>query len=216
MSKKQEEIKVMEDKGAWIFTDDQIYKIKMQNKIAIRNFFEDNYNLILMIAKKFRRKRIDLYGYYNYSVNDLVNQVYVDLCHYRFDSRIHLYKDIVKGSMLYIDVGGIKANQYCLISGFKIKSLETPLTSDDEDLTLAKVITNGKSVEDIYINNQESREEKDKKILEYLEKTMPNKKELNLMFCQLFTDIPICEIQGDEYEQYIRKSFQCESEDNGK
>ena len=40
-----------------------------------------------------------------------------------------------------------------------------------------------------------------------LEKTIKNKKDLNKMFCQIFTDIPLSQIKGGEYECYK----QCES-----
>lgn len=209
MSKKQEEIKVMEDHGPWIFTEDQIYKIKMQNKIAIRKFFEDNSNLIHSVAGKFVYKRKCLYGFYNYSVEELVNQFYVDLPYYHFDSRCRFFCDIIKGSFLKIGVGGIQAKLDTYKSNLNNRMYDAPLNEYDEQKNTSYVLDTIKSTQTLeetyFADNEEEREEKDKKIMEYLEKTMPNKKDLNKMFCQLFTDIPICEIQGDEYEQYIQR-----------
>lgn len=214
MSKK-ETIKIMEDHGPWQFTEDQIYKIKMQNPKAIAKFYIDNEKLIKRMACKFIRRKVDLFRDYSYLLGDLINQVYVDLPYYDFSSRIDLFSDIFKGSFAKVNDGGITAKDNTYKANRFNLEYDAPLsTTDDPNKNTSYVLDTlacTKSTEEIFFEIDEDREEKDAKIMEYLEKTMTNKKDLNKMFCQLFTDIPIKEIKGDEYEQYLqRKSKNCE------
>lgn len=54
------------------------------------------------------------------------------------------------------------------------------------------------------LEEEREREEKDEKIVKFLEKTMSSKKALNEMFCKIFTDVSTNQIKGDEYEQYTK------------
>lgn len=198
------EIKIMEDKGPWVFTEEQIKKIKNFSAEDISKFYNDNYEIILHMAKKFICQAVGK-GLYCYDIEDLMHQVYVDMPYYSFKSRSALYMSIVRASFRYINYGGYKARNNGIpedqINSFAINN------EDEKDLLLDFK----SSYEEIFFNFEnpiKDREEKDKKIIEYLEKTISDPKVLNAMFCKLFTDIPQSEIKGDEYAYYK----QCEKQ----
>lgn len=213
MSKKEKEIKVMEDHGFWVFTEDQIHKIKMHNRLAINKFFEDNYELIKKMAYKFKRNQINIYQDYSFDIQELINQVYVDLPYYNFESRANLFNSITKGSFLCVNDGG-----YLFRAKFlkQSKILRYDATFEDTKNTshFLDLLATTQTLEETYFESLEDRETKDKKIIEFLEKTMKDKKQLNIMFCQLFTNIPLNEIKGNEYENYKSKELICESSNN--
>ncbi len=206
MSKKKDE-QVMEDHGPWIFTEDQIQKIKMFNRKAVAKFFEDNKLLITCMAKKFILQRVNIFRNYSYFLDDLINQVYVDLPYYNFSSRSSLFASIVKGSFLRVNDGGITFPAEKYISSKKVISYDAPLEDNKNTSYFLDTLASTQDVADIYLN-AEDREKKDAEILAYLEKTIPNKKDLNKMFVQLFTDIPLSHIKGDEYECYKQRKIQ--------
>lgn len=80
---KKKSVEIMQDKGPWNFTEEQIHEIQNEDVIAITKFYNDNLNVILAMAKRFvnRKKRL---GDYFYSVEDLMQQVFVDIPHYNF------------------------------------------------------------------------------------------------------------------------------------
>ena len=208
MTKKQTQIVVMEDKGPWRFTEDQIYKIKMFNKLAIRKFYEDNYNLICAMACKFVSQRVNIKRDYSFNVDDLKNQVYIDLPYYDFSSRGRLYFCIIKGSFLKVNFGGYNTPYAKYLSSCLTISYDKPIS--DTQKNTSYVLDLMKSQSDFTENliDEASREEKDQKICEFLERTIKNKKDLNKMFCQIFTDIPLNEIKGDEYEFFKQRKNQ--------
>lgn len=192
------EIKIMEDKGPWVFTEEQIKNIKNFSAEDISKFYNDNYDIILSMAKKFIKKQNSM-GRYNYDIQDLIHQVFVDLPHYTYKTRFSLHASIVKGTFKYINYGGMKAKR-SVIQEYQLASLSIG-DENDNDLLLDYIESYEEKAFD-FENPIEDREEKDKKIIEYLEKTFINPKQLNAMFCKLFTDIPEAEIRGDEYERY--------------
>lgn len=196
---------VMQDKGAWQFTEEQIKLIKNNDIDAITKFYFDNYKIIYFMAHKFVRGRKRM-GNFSYMVEDLLQQVFVDIPYYNFSSRVGLYYGIVKGSFLRCYEGGILSSQEKFISYAKILSIDTPIN----DKSNSNYLIDCYSTFDDPINILEEitdREQKDKRIIEFLEKTIKNRKDLNKIFCQIFTDIPLSQIKGDEYGCYK----QCES-----
>lgn len=195
----------MEDKGSWIFTDEQIEKIKNNDINAITKFYNDNYNIIYFMAHKFVRGKKRM-GIYSYIVEDLLQQVFIDIPHYNYSSRTHLYYGIVKGSFLRCYYGGILSPQEKFISSLKMLSIDTPTNEKPNSNYLIDSFYTFDDPLQI-LEETKDREQIDKQIIEFLEKTIKNKKDLNKMFCQIFTDIPLSQIKGDEYERYK----QCES-----
>ncbi len=192
------EIKIMEDKGSWVFTEEQIKNIKNFSAEDISKFYNDNFDIIMRMAKKFIKKARSE-GLYCYDLQDLINQVYIDIPYYYYNTRNTLYKSIVKGTFKYINYGGIKAKR-SVIQEYQLASLSIGDENDNDLLLDYKASYEEKAFD--FENPIEDREEKDKQIIEYLEKTFTNPKQLNAMFCKLFTDIPEAEIRGDEYEYY--------------
>lgn len=192
--------KVMEDKGPWQFTEEQIEKIKNKDIEAITKFYNDNYRIIYFMAKKFVRNRKNM-GNYSYIVDDLLQQVFVDIPYYDFSTRAGLYYCIVKGSFLRCDFGGVLYAQEKFIPDAKILSIDAPKNDRSNSYYLIDRYSTFEDPLEVLDSVQE-REQKDEQIIAFLEKTIKNKKDLNKMFCQIFTDIPLSQIKGDEYGCY--------------
>lgn len=204
MKQNEKEIKIMEDKGSWVFTEEQIKNIKNFSAEDISKFYNNNYEIILGLAKKFVRQSVRN-GLYCYNLEDLMQQVYIDIPYYYYSSRNALYKSIVKGTFKYLNYGGIKGQHKNVELEYKSISL---ILNDEDDDDMLNFIASYEEKAFNFDNSIKDREEKDKKIIEYLEKTIKSPKFLNSMFCRLFTDIPEAEIRGDEYEYYK----QCEKQ----
>lgn len=203
---KAKSVEIMQDKGPWKFTEEQIRQIKDEDVIAITKFYHDNYQIIEGMAKQFVRRRKRM-GDYAYLLEDLLQQVYVDIPHYHYSSRARLYLDIVKGSFSRCYEGGVLRSQDKFVSEEKLLSIDAPSNNGSDSSYLINYLTEDdpfQMLEDI-----EEREQKDNQIIDFLEKTITNKKDLNKMFCQIFTDMPLTQIKGDEYERYK----QCKSQD---
>lgn len=196
---------VMQDKGSWQFTEEQVKQIKNKDIDAITKFYNDNYKIIYFMAHKFVRGRKRM-GNFSYMVEDLLQQVFLDIPYYNYSSRAHLYYGIVKGSFLRCYEGGVLSPQEKFISGAKMLSIDTPVNDKPNSNYLIDCFS---TFDDplIILEETKDRQQKDKQIIEFLEKTIKNKKDLNKMFCQIFTDIPLSQIKGDEYGSYK----QCES-----
>lgn len=186
----------MQDKGPWTFTEEQIVNIKHFSVEDMNKFYFDNYDVIMRMAKGFVHKE---HCRYRYDINDLLQQVYIDLPYYSYRSRYALYLSIVKGSFKLVNYGGIKARRGA-IPKYELNSLSIN-NEDEKDLLLDYNASYEEKAFD-FVNIDKEREEKDKKVIEYLEKTITNKQHLNAMFCKLFTDIPQTELKGNEYELY--------------
>lgn len=198
---KKKSVEIMQDKGPWNFTEEQIHEIQNEDVIAITKFYDDNFNVILAMAKRFvnRKKRL---GDYFYSVEDLMQQVFVDIPHYNFSSCSCLYFDIIKGSFERCYAGGVLSSQKKYLSNSMFSSLDAVLCDDSDSSRFVDFLM----VEDFSntLEEEREREEKDEKIIKFLEKTMSSKKALNEMFCKIFTDVSTNQIKGDEYEQYTK------------
>ena len=194
----------MKNPKPWVFTAEQIVKIKNKDKDAIRKFFEDNYKIICFIAYRFLRQKSALCPNY-YCLTELVNQFYVDLPYFSFNTRSTFYNDIFKRCFFNINDGGILAKKNTFLSSRNSVSYNNPIGDDDTSCFL-DLISCDKSLEDIYFNRFDDRQTKDDKIIALLVRTIPNKKDLNKMFCRLFTDLKPSEIKGDEYEEYISRN----------
>ena len=133
------------DKKWWLYKIDDKTKdgIKSRDKYYIRKFYEDNAKLICNIAAHFWWS----YGYRaiknrrQYSVEDMVNQIYVDLPLYEYEDSRSLYKCMIT-SCRYVDVGGIgcvKGYHY-MNQDLKTMSLDKVLVPDGKDFTLYKML----------------------------------------------------------------------------
>lgn len=193
-------LSIMQDKGPWTFTEEQIVNIKHFSVEDMNKFYFDNYDIIMRMAKGFVHKE-SMYGCHIYDINDLLQQVYIDLPYYSFRSRHALYISIVKGSFKFVNYGGIKARNRA-IPEYELNSLS--INNDDEKDLLLDYYTSYEEKAFDFVNIDKEREEKDKQVTEYLEKTITNKHHLNAMFCKLFTDIPESELKGNEYELYTK------------
>lgn len=195
-------IKIMEDKGPWKFSNETITKLKQWNPKAMQEFYYDNLEIITKMAYKFVRNRVDLFRDYSYDVQDLIQQVYIDLPYYDFRSRINLWYCIVKGSFLRVNEGGITTSNNRIVRNSLIFSYDAPVKgkSESSSYLLDKCSYTCNPI-DILIEKEE-RENKDNEICSFLERTVKDSEDLNIMFCTLFTNLKLDEIEGDEYEYY--------------
>ena len=173
MKQNEKEIKIMEDKGSWVFTEEQIKNIKNFSAEDISKFYNDNYEILLGMAKKFIKKQKRM-GMHNYDIQDLIQQVWVDIPYYSYTTRFSLYASIVDGTFKYINYGGMKAKR-SVIQEYQLASLSIG-DENDNDLLLDYIESYEEKAFD-FENPIEDREEKDKKIIEYLEKTFINPKQ---------------------------------------
>lgn len=198
---------IMTDKGSWTFSDGQIQRIKQSDPDAMATFYFDNYKIFLGMARKYVWNKRYICNDYGFDVDDLMQQVYVDLPYYNYSSRTHLYHCIVHGSFWRCMDGGITTTQSKVIKRLLMVSYDAPVKgSDNEDpgSYLLDKFASAPSPDEVInsLEELETREERDKKICEFLERTVKNKKHLNAIFCQLFMDIPQNQVRGNEYEQY--------------
>lgn len=194
--------KIMIDRGAWKFTDDLIVRIKRFDVAAMTEFYNTNYTLLLKMARKFVWKQRNIYNNFNYTVDDVMQQVFVDLPYYNFSSRSALYCCIARGSFLQSTVGGITVANSKSVKPWLTFSYDAPVNGfgGNASYLLDKFVRSPSPHEELYAN--EEREAKDNAILAFLERTVKNKKDLNKIFCGLFLNIPLNEIEGNEYERF--------------
>lgn len=196
-----QDLKIMQDHGNWIFEDDQIIKLKQGDKTALNDFFTNNYNYIHSLAMRFY-KRYSCYLNRDIDLFDLINQVYVDLIFYDFSSNQNLFLCIFKGSFLNCGFGGFS----CRGKNSHKRNISFDCYSDDGSNNSSWFFDYFTRVPDVAslfdIETYEEREKKDKKVIDFLKKHYKNKKDLNIMFCKIFTDLKLNEIRGDEFEEY--------------
>jgi hypothetical protein len=196
--------RIMDDRGGWQFTDELIIRLKKWDTAAIAEFYNANYKILFGMAKKFAWKQEYFCGNHFYEVDDLIQQVYIDLPYYDFSSRCNLYYCIVKGSFLRVNEGGIIASQNKVIKRSLMFSYDAPVNGSEGNTNSSYLLdkfASSPSPYDVLIAD-EDREKKDDTICAFLEQTIKNRRDLNLMFCQLFTDIPLSQVRGNEYEYY--------------
>ncbi len=191
-------IQIMTDKGAWQFTDEQIRQIKNKDQNAMYKFYQDNYEIFCKMAGSFISLEYSLNGYRMYEFNDLMQQVYVDLPYYSYSSRTSLYRSIVFGTFKNVNFGGItskgKSDRFCI-------SIYATNKNNKEYCVVDKYVS--------YIPNYDEKEDlaerkqKNKAIELFLLNSLKDKKQLNAMYCKVFTDLPIRSLKGDEYEQLL-------------
>lgn len=203
MAVKEKNLDIMQDKGAWQFTDELIFRIKRGEASAVAEFFNTNYNLLSRIASSFFWRAFSIHNA-DFTIDDLLNQLYVDIPFYRYSSRSVLYRDIIFGSFANVNDGGIKANRSD-VKFSQCVSLDAPLTEDKpSDLSLLDLYITAPSAYDVIVANEElkDRELKDKAICEFLDRTVKNPNKRNALWCRLFTDLPFSHIRGCEYDEY--------------
>ncbi len=182
----------------WIYTPEEVEEIKKSNVEAMTSFYYNNYNHILSICKGCLFKRKCIYGQGNIvELDDLLNQVFIDLPCYDFT---RLYREILKTcyGICYGGYRGYKNGSILTVS------LDTVISKPKE-----KILTIADMLEDKtdYFNLSEElaeREEKDKRLFAFLDNHIKDEKHRNEVFCVAFTDIPLKEIKGNEYEFYKR------------
>lgn len=186
------------DSRKWKFENDQIYKIKDKDKNAVSKFFQDNYKNFYDIAKKLHyfNKRI--------SIDDIIVQFFIDLPYFRYDSESNLLIDL-KNSFEALKYGGVLCKP--IQAHFESSKCNISIDNYDENETntshLLDYFYSTKSLEETFFaENEKSKQEKEEKILKYLENTFKNKKQLNYLYCRIFTNLSKKEITGNEYEEY--------------
>ena len=201
----QTKVSIMEDKGAWQFTDDTIVRIKQGDTAAIAEFYNTNYTILTKMARKYVWIQHNLFRNYLYEFDDLMQQVYVDIPYYDYSSRSHLYCNILRGSFSRLLEGGILSAASKHLDASRIISYDTPVMDKkvniSDSLYLLDIIASSPDAYEVMIKDRD-REEKDRLICDFLERTLKNPRDLNAMWCRLFTDIPLNQIKGDEYEYY--------------
>ena len=191
------QVKIMEDHGPWKFTEEQIIKIKQFDSESINKFYFDNLELVKSIIRKY----IYLHGWQKYiTFDDCIQQFYIDIPLYNYSSRKILYNCIIFGTIKYCDCGGYFRRNRKII---QCLSLDGVLYEDNDN-----DFYNFIGIEhDFYeAEHYSSFIEKGREIIKFLETTIKNPKDLNLMFCTLFTDLKQKDIKGNEYEEF-RKCF---------
>lgn len=170
----------------WIYTPEEVEEIKKSNVKAMTSFYYNNYNHILAICKGYLFRCKCIYKQGNIiELDDLLNQVFIDLPCYNFNC-------------LFFEI--LKTCRRISYSGLYTVSI-------DEVLSSSTRVTLGERLEDKtdYFNLSEDlaeREEKDRKIFDFLENYIKDEKHRNEVFCLAFTDIPLKEIKGNEYKTY--------------
>lgn len=195
-------IKIMHDKGPWRFTDDLIIRIKQGDTVSITEFYNANYDIFAGMARKYVWKQRNLCGNFVYEFDDLIQQVYVDIPYYDYSSRFNLYCGIVKGTFRLVNEGGISAAKRKHITASSIISYDAPLTGKDGEKRDGAHLLDRLAYEPDIFEDIDDREVKDAAICAFLERTVKNPRDLNIMWCWLFTDLPLNQIRGDEYEHY--------------
>lgn len=192
-------IQIMTDKGSWQFTDEQIIKIKNKDIEAMTKFYYDNFKLLSAMARKYARN--EYYRTKNYIYDDLIQQVFLDLPYYNYSTRTNLWYGIVKGTFKRINYGGYACKDSSFPTAGIVLSYEgLAKDSSNSNYYLDKVASYTDNYDEA--EEKEERKQKDKAIELFLERTIKNPKDLNAMWCRLFTDLPLNQIKGDEYERY--------------
>jgi len=123
--------------------DKTIDGIKNQDRYYIRKFYEDNEQLIKCIALHFYNstKLRCNNNRLQYSVDDMIAQIYVDLPLYKYESSRTLYGGM-RYSCLCVDVGGYVRRGYAWndVDHYITMSLDKVLTPDGKDFTLYKML----------------------------------------------------------------------------
>lgn len=114
----------------WKINEELISRIRNGDTAAVSKVFNDNYDFIYHMARKYYWTQRKFAGYYLYEIGDLVNQVFEDFIYYRWQNALTLYLDI-KLSFSFIGQGGYrhrkrKSPKFCI-------SLDTPVQKDEAD-----------------------------------------------------------------------------------
>ncbi len=177
----------------WFFTQEEVNGIKNGNVETMTKFYNVNYNHILAICKNwlFKHRNIKMQGNL-IELDDLLNQVFCDLPFYDFK---RLYFEIIR-SCNYINNGG-----YMGYNNGNFLSVESLDKEVFDGLTLASVIPDKK---DYFTLSEDlaEREEKDKRIFNFLDHHIKDESHRNEIFCMAFTDIPKGGINGNEYKEF--------------
>lgn len=185
--------------------DDLIIRIKQGDTAAIAEFYNANYAIFASMARKYVWHQRNMCRNFLCDFDDLIQQVYVDIPYYDYSSRCALYYCIVKGTFGRCIDGGILSSPYKHIAASRVISYDAPITNKDgENRSNSYLLDRLAHEPDVFetITQDTDREEKDAAICDFLERTIKNPRDLNIMWCKLFTDLPLNQIRGDEYEYY--------------
>ena len=111
----EEEIRVINPEEQlpdfWIYkiSAAEIDRIKSGDKQAIRQFFNDNYEIISMCARKYYRHFYDM-RHNQYTVNDYINQIYCDIPLYSYKNSYELWLGM-RLSCSYLPGGGVSCSR---------------------------------------------------------------------------------------------------------
>ncbi|MDE6550396.1 MAG: hypothetical protein K2M44_02695 [Clostridia bacterium] len=124
--------------GWWRFSISaaQIEAIKRFDVNAMNKFYEDNYDVIRMCARKQHRDSELLRNRY-YTVEDYINQIYVDLPFYRYKNSRHLWYSMLLSCQL-ISHGGYKHRKSNILDYLSI-SIYKPI-EEGSDLMIGDTI----------------------------------------------------------------------------
>lgn len=111
----EEEIRVINPEEQlpdfWIYkiSAAEIDRIKSGDKQAIRQFFNDNYELIRNCARKFYWKFMDL-RHNQYCIDDYINQIYCDIPLYNYKNSYEIWTGM-RLSCSYLPGGGVSCSK---------------------------------------------------------------------------------------------------------
>lgn len=109
----------------------QIEAIKRGDVMAMNKFYEDNYNVIRICARK-QHRQLELTRNRYYTVEDYINQIYVDLPLYNYCHSRYLWF-CMRLSCQNISYGGYNYKKNRTIDYLTI-SLDKPITNDSDTL----------------------------------------------------------------------------------
>ena len=134
----EEEIRVINPEEQlpdfWIYkiSAAEIDRIKSGDKQAIRQFFNDNYEIISMCARKYYRHFYDM-RHNQYTVNDYINQIYCDIPLYSYKNSYELWLGM-RLSCSYLPGGGVSCSRSYkvdVLNALRI-SLNAPAVEDGD------------------------------------------------------------------------------------
>lgn len=186
----------------WQTNETELQKIKAWDKKAMLKFYTDNKNQIGRMAINYTFKKRYIYKDFRYEYYDVMQQIFIDLPLMDWKTP----KDFVYAlyrSMLLTPFGGLinksqgNSFNYHIMRNIEIDSCIKDKDGETTKMQLLDSLVFIPSAENEYLSDTfEEREKKDEKLCVYLEQTMRNKKELNIMFCRLFTNLKNNEIRG--------------------
>lgn len=129
---REEAEELLPDFWRYKVTASQIAGIKAGDRAAVREFFNANYEIISMCARKYYRHFYDMRRN-QYTVDDYINQIYCDIPMYRYDTSFDIWRGM-RLSCTYMPVGGVlcaRSYKMDVLNALRI-SLNAPVKKDGE------------------------------------------------------------------------------------